>query len=550
MTTIRLGSHLLAAFIALEMLSKIPQRSIGYIHHTHDLYQFQSKRLYINSILSKSKFQFDTSYQLFCSNFQLQCNFDDTENTKYQFEHGLNPTELFLSLLESQLATIVRSTNAVYAALFINTSSKKHENENLEVFNDSGMLDDLEFICCYPRTSYESLEATKPNEQYWDAASAEREYPITYRGTVIGVLQTLYSFPNVADPDYNNSTESFESSLVDSTICESIAGSMGISLAMEMLRQSTLLEFNNAFSQIKTIESDAWLRSSSALMTSKTLLKMVGGRLNKDDEIGQEMIANILEQTDCISEALTLLSHDEDLVDDNNLVYGNDAIQSSYRDPSMITNDLNEARSPSIDILESLSNITRESIDRNTLNLIEELNTPTSKEISAVGMVVETDVVSTPMVEESMSSAFNSPQRDRESISLRKQTRSTSFFNNNRDPRLDIIDENVNDNMNDKVMIDDSNDIRSLSFWSVSKDEVELNLFENQRLIGTAPVPTTVNPETTLTSSMIVKLNSSEEPVDQEKNNTSKSTKLKKSPRQSQPVKVRNSKDKKEDDDD
>ena len=67
--------------------------------------------------------------------------------------------------------------------------------------------------------------------------------------------------------------------------------------------------------QVKAIESDAWLQSSSALLTARTLLKMVSNRLPDDDEIGREMVENALDQTESISDALTLLSHEADPTD-------------------------------------------------------------------------------------------------------------------------------------------------------------------------------------------------------------------------------------------
>ena len=81
---------------------------------------------------------------------------------------------------------------------------------------------------------------------------------------------------------------------------------------LSQARQTTLDEFTDNMRQVKAIESEAWLQSSSALLTARTLLKMVSNRLPDDDEIGREMIENALDQTESISDALTLLSHEPD----------------------------------------------------------------------------------------------------------------------------------------------------------------------------------------------------------------------------------------------
>ena len=84
------------------------------------------------------------------------------------------------------------------------------------------------------------------------------------------------------------------------------------------------------FQSIRGIESDAWLRSSSALLTSRTLLKMVANRLPKDDDIGREMVENVLEQAESIGHALSLLSHDAD--DDDEDEYDGDVYYDAVDD--------------------------------------------------------------------------------------------------------------------------------------------------------------------------------------------------------------------------
>jgi hypothetical protein len=188
----------------------------------------------------------------------------------------VDPNAAFEELLTSQLAIVTTSTSASFAAIFIG---------------------DARVVSHPPSDEWDASDALGPALR-----PGEARFPIVYNGQTFGVLQTfgVGGGTGTGPPD---------DAVV--TVAQAVAKSIGLSIAVEMARQGTLEEFDRAIRDIVALESDAWLRASSALMTSRTLLQMVALRLSPDDDVGREMISNVLDQTDSVAEALALLSHEE-----------------------------------------------------------------------------------------------------------------------------------------------------------------------------------------------------------------------------------------------
>ena len=188
----------------------------------------------------------------------------------------VDPNAAFEELLTSQLAIVTTSTSASFAAIFIG---------------------DARVVSHPPSDEWDASDALGPALR-----PGEARFPIVYNGQTFGVLQTfgVGGGTGTGPPD----------DAVD-TVARVVAKSIGLSNAVEMARQGTLEEFDRAMRDIVALESDAWLRASSALQTSRTLLQMVAMRLSPDDDVGREMISNVLDQTDSVAEALALLSHEE-----------------------------------------------------------------------------------------------------------------------------------------------------------------------------------------------------------------------------------------------
>lgn len=246
-------------------------------------------------------------------------------------------TGIFLSLLEAQLAIIIKSTNTTHAAIYISTNNDYDTN--------TGYNDEIQLVCTYPNSNNYGLENEdndnddkihSGNENdTWDDHTSDifendtkyigyntndyiepKMYPIQYQGVDLGVLQTL-SKTNKYQTDFDwepysrfSSWNPYSSKLNNCPICEAISTSLGASIALEMTRLSSIDEVRSMRKKFFEREDNLWLTSSSALLTSKTLLKMLSKRLQKGDDIGQEMIKNVIEQNDSIYSAMLALTSD------------------------------------------------------------------------------------------------------------------------------------------------------------------------------------------------------------------------------------------------
>ena len=207
------------------------------------------------------------SATLFKQRVRALCSTHDGIREDIPSVGDVDPNAAFAELLQSQLEIITTSTTASFAAIYISGAR----------------------VVSFPADADWGTETLEPTLK-----PGEARFPVAYSGRSFGVLQT-YGGGAVCPV---------------AAVAPAVAKSIGLSIAVEMARQGTLEKFDRAMQDIVAIESDAWLRASSALLTARTLLQMVALRLLPDDNVGREMIGNVLDQTESVSEALVLLSHE------------------------------------------------------------------------------------------------------------------------------------------------------------------------------------------------------------------------------------------------
>lgn len=149
---------------------------------------------------------------------ELQSSIEDetVSNINYGLRDIDDPNAIFARLLESQLQIVVSSAIADYAAIYIDAG---------DITNSAPM----QLVSCYPPVEEEVDDEVVLSET---ELLNESRYSIWYRDSAMGVLQLLRS---------DGSKPSSQSH-----VGEAVAKSIGMSIGMEMARQSLLDEFRGA----------------------------------------------------------------------------------------------------------------------------------------------------------------------------------------------------------------------------------------------------------------------------------------------------------------
>jgi hypothetical protein len=127
-------------------------------------------------------------------------------SNQYQSAPELAPSDIFLSLLESQLAILIRSTNITHTAIYISSDNDdEYENQYDKDFDDENPPV-MQLICSFPKVEEDSdvnsdidNDIEYENRIYdsdngWDEMEGKTLlYPIQYQGVDLGVLQTKSS---------------------------------------------------------------------------------------------------------------------------------------------------------------------------------------------------------------------------------------------------------------------------------------------------------------------------------------------------------------------